>query len=135
MAFSAGIPCSRNLYPVVDSAKDSVVPSYRPKRKPDDRKFPPNGSNLQNCSNSCSHLYLSRPLGRQNFIMARASSFNADQIGLSFFADSLTFLFSALMILFIAIPQRSISETSPKQKPRLDLSSTIKELKVGNLSS
>ena len=35
------------------------------------------------------------------------------------------------MILFIAIPQRSISETSPKKKPRLDLSSTIKELREG----
>lgn len=57
--------------------------------------------------------------------------FNADQIGLGFLADSLTFLFSAIMISFIAIPKRTQAETSIRQKPRLDLNSTISELREG----
>ena len=60
-----------------------------------------------------------------------AASLNADQIGLGFFTDSLTFLFSALMIYFIAIPNRTAKETNPKQKPKLNLRSTIDELREG----
>ena len=60
-----------------------------------------------------------------------AASLNADQIGLGFFTDSLTFLFSALMIYFIAIPNRTDKETNPKQKPKLNLRSTIDELREG----
>ena len=112
-------------------AKDSVVPSVVPKE-----------SLTTVNSLQMAATYGTVPIAAAIFIFLGrfadkisswpgASTFNADQIGLGFFTDSLTFLFSALMILFIAIPQRSISETSPKKKPRLDLSSTIKELREG----
>ena len=61
-----------------------------------------------------------------------AGSINADQIGLGFYADSLTFLFSAVMIYFISIPHRSSQEVvKDKKKPKLDLKSTIDELREG----
>ena len=60
-----------------------------------------------------------------------AESINADQIGLGFYADSLTFLFSALMIYFITIPHLTSDEPKDKQKPKLDLKSTIDELREG----
>ena len=112
-------------------AKDSVVPSIVPKE-----------SLTTVNSLQMAATYGTVPIAAAIFIFLGrfadkisswpgTSTFNADQIGLGFFTDSLTFLFSALMILFIAIPQRSISETSPKKKPRLDLSSTIKELREG----
>ena len=61
-----------------------------------------------------------------------AESINADQIGLGFYADSLTFLFSAVMIYFISIPHRTSKEVvKDKKKPKLDLKSTIDELREG----
>jgi dTMP kinase len=60
-----------------------------------------------------------------------STNLHADQIGLGFFADSLTFLFSALMIYFIAIPERTPKETTLRQRPKLNLRSTIDELREG----
>ena len=112
-------------------AKDSVVPSIVPKE-----------SLTTVNSLQMAATYGTVPIAAGIFIFLGrfadkiaswpgASSFNADQIGLGFFADSITFLFSAAMILFIAIPQRTPSETTPRKKARLDLSSTIEELKEG----
>ena len=112
-------------------AKDSVVPSIVPKE-----------SLTTVNSLQMAATYGTVPIAAAIFIFLGrfadkivswpgASSFNADQIGLGFFADSLTFLFSAAMILFIAIPQRTPLETVPRKKARLDLSSTIEELKEG----
>ena len=60
-----------------------------------------------------------------------STNLNADQIGLGFFADSLTFLFSALMIYFIVIPERTKKETNSRERPKLNLRSTIDELREG----
>ena len=112
-------------------AKDSVVPSIVPKE-----------SLTTVNSLQMAATYGTVPIAAAIFIFLGrfadkisswpgASSFNADQIGLGFFADSFTFLFSAAMILFIAIPKRPLSKTTPRKKPRLDLTSTIEELREG----
>jgi dTMP kinase len=58
------------------------------------------------------------------------SGLSGDQIGLGFYVDSLTFLFSALMILTIAIPRRP-REEQPHERPRLNLRATFDELREG----
>ena len=59
-----------------------------------------------------------------------ADTFSGDQIGLGFYVDSLTFLFSALMIAAIAIPLRPVEERS-HERPRLNLGATFAELREG----
>ncbi len=112
-------------------AKDSVVPSIVPKE-----------SLTTVNSLQMAATYGTVPIAASIFIFLGrfadkieswpgSQNFNADQIGLGFYADSLTFLFSALMIYFIAIPRRTPSESRLKQKPKLDFRSTIDELREG----
>lgn len=61
---------------------------------------------------------------------AIADPLHMDQIGLGFYVDSLTFLFSALMIAAIAIPLRPVEERS-HERPRLNLGATMAELREG----
>ncbi len=58
------------------------------------------------------------------------SRFSGDQIGLGFYVDALTFLFSALMIAAIALPLRPREERS-NERPRLNLGATLDELREG----
>jgi dTMP kinase len=53
-----------------------------------------------------------------------------DQIGLGFYVDALTFFFSAVMIVGIAIPLRPREERSV-ERPRLNLRATFDELREG----
>jgi|TARA_B100001094_G_scaffold67749_1_gene63964 dTMP kinase len=112
-------------------AKDSVVPSMVPKE-----------SLTTVNSLQMAATYGTVPIAASLFIFLGkfadkvetwpgAGSINADQIGLGFYADSLTFLFSAVMIYFISIPNRNSTEIKDKKKPKLDLKSTIDELREG----
>ena len=112
-------------------AKDSVVPSIVPEESLTTVNSLQMAATYGTVPIAASIFIFLGRFADKNRNMARAESINADQIGLGFYADSLTFLFSALMIYFITIPHLTSDEPKDKQKPKLDLKSTIDELREG----
>lgn len=111
-------------------AKDSIVPSIVPKHRLT------TVNSLQMAA-----TYGTVPVAAGLFILLGrladsiadwpgVTRLSGDQIGLGFYFDSVTFLFSAAMVFFISIPLRP-REERPHERPRLNLGATLAELREG----